>query len=430
MKILVTAPYGFIGSQIVAELITNGFDVIGCAKNVKYAKRIFPQINMIYCDFIKDINPDVWESRLQNIDVVINCVGILNAPQKEMWRIHYDAPRALFEACQRTNVKKIIQVSALGVDKATVSFAQSKKAIDDYLFTSTVASVVLRPSLVYGTGSFGGTSFFRGLAGLPGFIPIPSTIDSQMQPIHIKDLAQAVVNLVKNDLPEKHLILNAVGCDRTTFFQIICCIRQWLGFGYAIKVKIPEMILKLTTKVGDWFKLTLNSALYQMALRNNVASEEETQRFAAILGRKPKNFQEGLAQQPSYVQDRWHARLYFLRPLLRISLGFLWLYSGLVSLFGYPHQLSFELLSQVGITSHQELFLYGASIIDILLGFFTLAGKKIVLVGLLQIIFTVIYSLLITIKLPEYWLHPFAPVAKNIPLIIATLIMMGMESKR
>ena len=37
------------------------------------------------------------------------------------------------------------------------------------------------------------------------------------------------------------------------------------------------------------------------------------------------------------------------------------------------------------------------------------------------------YSLLISIGPGELWLHPFGPVTKNIPLIIATLIMMALE---
>lgn len=430
MKILVTGPYGFVGSQIVAELINNGYEVIGCAKNIKFAKRIFPQLTMIHSDFNNDLTPNSWIPRLKDIDVVINCVGLLTGTSAEMWRIHYEAPRALFEACQVSNVKKIIQISALGVDKSEVLFAQTKKAADDILKSIEVSSVVIRPSLVYGSGSFGGTSLFRGLAGLPGFIPIPAKKEAVLQPIHIKDLAQAVVNIIKIKSSEKYKIVNAVGSERYTLFKIILLMRQWLGFGKARKIKVPVSIIKGFAKLGDWLKLTFNSTLYQMSHTNNVATLEETQQFSQILGHQPKDFQEGLTLQPSYVQDRWHARLYFLRPALRLSIGFLWFYTGIISLIGYPHALSFMLLKKVGIESYQALVLYSASLVDIVLGIFTFLGKKIPLVGSIQIILILIYTLIITVKIPEFWLHPFAPIAKNIPLLIATMIMIGMESKR
>ncbi len=40
------------------------------------------------------------------------------------------------------------------------------------------------------------------------------------------------------------------------------------------------------------------------------------------------------------------------------------------------------------------------------------------------------YSVVIAFALPEFWLHPFGPVLKNIPIIAATLAMMALEDKR
>jgi len=31
--------------------------------------------------------------------------------------------------------------------------------------------------------------------------------------------------------------------------------------------------------------------------------------------------------------------------------------------------------------------------------------------------------------LPEFWLHPYGPVSKNLPLIVATLIMLQLERR-
>ena len=40
-----------------------------------------------------------------------------------------------------------------------------------------------------------------------------------------------------------------------------------------------------------------------------------------------------LAREPATVQDAWHARLYFVRPLTRYALAFIWLASALLGLF-------------------------------------------------------------------------------------------------
>src|SRR4029078_11891029 len=130
--------------------------------------------------------------------------------QKILWAIHHDTPKALFDACVKTGVKKIIQISALGIDHSDTTYSKSKKAIEAYLFTLPIKSFILRPSLVYGRGSYGGTSLFRGLAGLPWFIPVPGEGQQTFQPIHLQDLSKAILRLIEIPL-EQNQKFAAVG---------------------------------------------------------------------------------------------------------------------------------------------------------------------------------------------------------------------------
>ena len=59
-----------------------------------------------------------------------------------------------------------------------------------------------------------------------------------------------------------------------------------------------------------------------------------------------------------------------------------------------------------------------------------LAGWRPVLVGAVQLAAMAAYTG-IALALPaEYWLHPFAPLLKNLPLALAILIMMTLEDRR
>jgi nucleoside-diphosphate-sugar epimerase len=197
MHILVTGASGFIASQIVTDLLHKGHTVTCCVRNTAYTQRLFPQSKVIACNFITDTHADIWEQRLRGIDIVINCVGILYHPNKKIiWAIHRDTPIALFDACVKAGIKKIIQISALGIEANAFAYAASKKAADDYLLTLPLSSIILRPSVVYGKGSYGGTSLFRGLAGLPYIIPMPGNGKQELQPIHIADLSRAVSYLI------------------------------------------------------------------------------------------------------------------------------------------------------------------------------------------------------------------------------------------
>jgi uncharacterized protein YbjT (DUF2867 family) len=433
MNILVTGATGFIASQIVTDLLNAGHSVTCCVRNTSYAKNLFPKAHVLSCHFEKDISPDRWRPRLAGIDVIINCVGILHHPcKKRTWAIHYDAPKALFTAAVTENVKKIIHLSALGVDTAIVDYAKSKKAADDYLLTLPIQSFILRPSLVYGRGSSGGTSLFRGLAGgLPWMIPVPGKGKQEFQPIFLNDLSKAVLKLL--DIEDKNgMILNAVGPEKIKLADMLTKIRAWLGVKKAKIARVPLTFIR----IGSWFgsllpNTAMNNTSFNMLKQHTITTVEEMDRFNKMIGFIPRDFTAGLYSQPSTVQDHWHAKLYLLKPLLQLSIAFIWIFSAICSVFLYPWEGSYELLSQVGVNEYwQPILLYGASALNAILGLATLLNYRAQFIGLIQCIVIIIYTTILTLKLPGLWIEPFAPIAKNIPLLAATLVYMVLASDR
>jgi hypothetical protein len=146
------------------------------------------------------------------------------------------------------------------------------------------------------------------------------------------------------------------------------------------------------------------------------------------IGYHPKNLEITLSAIPCTTAERWRAKLWPLRAPLRISLALLWIVTGLVSLGLYPVESSLALLAGVGLGGAPALAaLYGAALWDLALGGALLARFRPVLVGALQLATMIVFTLIITVFLPETWLHPFGPVTKNVPLAMATLVMMALE---
>jgi nucleoside-diphosphate-sugar epimerase len=428
MRILITGANGFIAREIIARLATSGHEIIACVHN-KLLENI-PHIRVFKSDFTKAIRPEYWLPHLKDVDAVINCVGVFQTTkEKTMWNIHYEAPKALFEACAKQRIKKIIQISALGIDKVDVPYATSKLAIDKYLQTLDVDSAIIRPGLVYGKGSYGGSSLFRGLAGLPFILPMPGRAEQLQQPIHVDDLTLIVEKSLM--LPGKQ-ILCAVGEEKLSVKNVLIKLRAWLGFRKAWPIAIPDIFIQLGAKIGNYIP---NSPMSETGIKmmavDNTANDTETKNLEDITHIKPRSFTSGLNGMVSSVQDRWHARLYFLRPLLRISIAFIWIFSGIVSVLPTSSPLVFDLLTQAKIPhSFQPFALYALSAIDFLLGLATLFNYRLLFIGFLQCVFILFYTTIISFSLPIYWLHPFAPIAKNIPLFVAILIMMALESER
>ncbi len=122
-----------------------------------------------------------------------------------------------------------------------------------------------------------------------------------------------------------------------------------------------------------------------------------------------------------------------MRPLdlklMRYTLAVIWLVSGALSLGIYPQRSSLEMLAQVGVHSTAALTaLYGGALLDILLGILTLARPASAL-WLVQAAVIIIYTVIITIWLPQYWLHPFGPVLKNLPVLLLLWLLHRYEKK-
>lgn len=432
MNIFVTGASGFIAAQIVTDLIDNGHQVVCAVRDISLATRLFPKATIIACDFENDTKYETWKNRLKGCDIVINCVGILYHPNNEIiWNVHYHTPKALFDACVVTGVKRIIQISALGVERAQVDYAKSKKAADDYLLTLPIPSIVLRPSVVYARGSYGGTSLFRGLAGFPLFIPIPGNGKQEMQPIHLHDLSKAILTLLTKPLTHS-IILNAVGPKKEKFLNLLSTLRSWLGFKKVKTIDIPNWCIKSLSLLGNLIPYsTINTTSYSMLMQNNITSEEESKRFFDFIGFMPRNLQEGIYQEPSSVQDRWHARLYFLKPALRISIAFIWIFTAITSAFLFPKAAIYELMTKVGISAFwQSPLLYGTCLIDAILGIAMLGNYKLRQVYLAQFFLIVAYTLTLAFMLPILILDPFGPLIKNIPILLSILVLLAIESDK
>lgn len=429
MNILVTGANGFVAREIIIRLASQGHRITGCVRNASTCVLFDDNIRIIQIDFQSNTDKSQWLPHLLNIDIVINCVGVFQTTtSKEMWDIHYNAPRALFDACQETGVKKIIHISALGVDKSDVEYAKSKLAIETHLQSLSIDSVIMRPSFVYGKGSYGGSSLFRGLAGLPFFIPLPGGGQQLLQPVHVHDLVRIVEKSL--DLKGKQLLC-AVGSEKLSLQSLLNKMRAWLGFKKAINISVPLFLIRLSAKFGDFFRnAPLSTTGVKLMVIDNVVSDETFDQLKNTIGFTPRSFTDGLHEMTSAVQDRWHARIFFLRPVLRISIALLWIFTGVISIV-CANRFGFPLLTQAGIQpSLQAILLYSASIVDILLGILVLYNYRLKVVGTLQIILMFIFTMIVSFQLPQYWLHPFAPIAKNIPLIVATLVMMALESDR
>jgi hypothetical protein len=104
--------------------------------------------------------------------------------------------------------------------------------------------------------------------------------------------------------------------------------------------------------------------------------------------------------------------------VISYCLASIWLITGIISLGIYPVQDSLNLLARVGISGTLALFtLYFEAVLDMVVGILTLT-KPCKLLWQAQAAIIIGYSVVIAVCLPEFLIHPFGPILKNLPILV------------
>lgn len=287
MNILICGATGFVGRHLTRALRDAGHTVIRAVRTPR-------EPGDIAADFRSDIDQATWLPRLRNIDTVINAVGVLrDNPANPMKRLHTETPAALFAACAEAGVKRIVHISALGVASGVdVPYFTTKLAAERALnaLPPGLRRLCLRPSVIYGED---GTSakMFRNQAKLPVLV-LPMGGVQQMQPVHIDDICQGIVNWL-DDERAITLTVNAVGAEPTTMRGMLDSYRAQMGHRPALHVAMPAVITRLAARIGDFIPASpLCSDTFAMLSAGNTASSEG---FTRLLRRAPRSYREFIA---------------------------------------------------------------------------------------------------------------------------------------
>lgn len=430
MRLLVVGANGFIGSAIVAAARESGFDVRGAVRDPARLSARFPGIDAVEVDLatasVRD--PVYWQPLLKGVDAVVFAAGVLQPRGKgAAWAIQVQAPDALYEACERAAIRRVVHISAVGVDQARTVFAQSKLAADNALMARDLDWTILRPAVVVGEGSYGGTSMLRAIAAFPGILPVIGDGRTEIDFIHNADLAAAVIRLVRSGDGLK-TILEPASRERLTLADAVQAYRRWLGLPAARVIGMPVALVKAIVRIGDIAKLdpivTTAVTQFETQLTGNPG------KFEATTGVAARGLTEMLANRPSESQDLWHARLYLARPVVRLSLALLWLVSGLLGLFGDP--VVFERLL-APLTQNQTMItvmVTGMSLVDLAIAGALFLGWRLRLFANIQFVVVIGYTLAIAVVAPSLWADPLGSVLKNLPILALLLVHRVLEQER
>ncbi|HXS17062.1 MAG TPA: NAD(P)H-binding protein, partial [Polyangiaceae bacterium] len=235
-------------------MLDRGHHVIALTRDVSGRR---PRAGLEYraLDFMRPQEPASVIDLVGDADVLINAVGIIREGRGLTFqRVHVETPVSLFAAAQTAHLKRIVQLSAAGTsEESPFAYFRSKAKADDFLLNKcAVPSLVLRPSLIYGTGGEA-TKLFRRLAALP-VVPLPAGGAFSFRPILVEDVARLVLEGVERE-PMPRGVVEVGGADELTLKELLLALRADQGTAgdrSGLTLPIPKALMKPAAWLGDW----------------------------------------------------------------------------------------------------------------------------------------------------------------------------------
>ena len=241
---------GFIGRYLVRNLTKKNYRCIITTRKAFEKGYLKTQATPGAIELL-DWNPNNFselKEAIKNSDIVINLIGILYETRKQkFYNIHSSIPEAIAKICSETDVKKFIQVSAIGANENSKSLYQKSKHLGEVKALSNFKNtVIIRPSVVCGTeDNF--TNLFSKLSILPA-IPLVG-INYKFQPILVSDVATAIVRAIETKDNEGK-IYEIGGPKVISFGNMVKSILKTINKKRFV-VQMPMAIAKIQSTITD-----------------------------------------------------------------------------------------------------------------------------------------------------------------------------------
>lgn len=292
-RVLVLGGAGFIGRHAVAALLERGLrPIVGSRRPARAGARLpacaqdCPR-REIHLERLLDAAD--WLPRLEDVDVVVNCVGILRQRGHETYdRVHHRGPAALAAACRERGVR-LVHVSALGLsDDARSRFIRSKRAGERAIRASGANACIVRPSLLDAESGGYGASWLRRVARWPVH-PLPAGAVGRIAALDVRDLGEALALLaLRPGLrgPEGPGEFELGGREEFTLHEYVARLRALGNDAPARYLPVPDALVRLGSHACDLLHLTpFSFGHWELLQRDNCPCRDD---LGLLLGRAPR----------------------------------------------------------------------------------------------------------------------------------------------
>ncbi len=246
---------GFVGRQLVKVLAGAGYRLrIVCrhpntpeAVELKTAGNL-GQIAVGYGDITR---PETLSIYLDDAHTVINLTGILYQKGTQRFNaVHAKGAEQLAQMAAKSNVRTLIHLSALGVDKATTSTYARTKILGERAVKAAFPDVIiLRPSVIFGAqDNF--YNQFAAMASISPALPLIGGGQTKFQPVYVGDVAHAILYCMEH--PETAGNIYELGGPSIYSFEEIMAYILKITGQKACLCNIPTSLASAGAMFAEW----------------------------------------------------------------------------------------------------------------------------------------------------------------------------------
>lgn len=209
-RVLVTGGSGFLGGHVIALLVERGYDVVALARSAAAADAVEAAgATAIAGDLDDPASLDVAFAEA-GADLLVNLasLGFGQAP-------------AIVSAAAEVGLTRGVYVSSTAIFTSLDAASKPRRTAGERTVTdSDLDWTVIRPTMIYGTP--GDRNLARLLQVLPRVpvLPVPGGGDRLQQPVHVDDLAVAIVNALERPASIRQAY-NCAGPEAITFRELL-----------------------------------------------------------------------------------------------------------------------------------------------------------------------------------------------------------------
>jgi len=213
-QIVITGASGFVAKNVRKYLSENNINLISISrKNFKKLKNEIKIVSTNYDE--KLILPQIKNSR-----ALIHLAGIGKASIKNDYNlINVEFTKKIIKLCKKSNIKKIIFTSGLGVSKTTsLSYFISKYHAERQIIESGLDYTIFRPSYIIGKNDHFTKYLKKQMKNRE--IQIPGSGNYSIQPIYIDDVSE-IIHMSITNKKFKNKILDLVGSESISYKEYV-----------------------------------------------------------------------------------------------------------------------------------------------------------------------------------------------------------------